>query len=516
METRTSKTIINSFLGLCNKMINIFSPFLIRTAIIYSLSIEYVGLNSLFSSILQILNLAELGISSAVVYCMYKPMAEQDVDLINAILNYMKKIYYIIGVIVASIGLILIPVVPHLINGSIPNDLNVIILYLIYLLNTVLSYFFYAYRATLFNADQKAGVLSYINTYIILIQSIVQIIILIFLKNYYLYLCVLPIFTIINNFWIKIATDKQYPYINKNSKLSLKDKENIKVRVKGLFLTRICTATRNAFDSIFISAFIGLRCVAIYGNYYYIITAIITLLSVITTAMTASVGNSMVIESVKKNYLDMRKFNFMYNWIVGFCTASLLVLYQPFMTIWVGKSNLFHNEMVILMCVYFYFLNIGSIRAVYHDAAGLWWEARYRAIFESVLNLILNFILTYHYGVFGTVLGTLISLFVVNYCYGTLIVFKYYFRGIGAKEYFKDNLIYGLVTLFICLVLYIINTFISINGIAGLTLRGILCLIVFNLLYFTFFHNHKLYKESKLLIQSIVKQMYLKDTKYNK
>lgn len=495
--SRTKNTLINTFFGFFNKIINIFSPFVIRTVIIYSLGIEYVGLNGLFSSILQILNLAELGISSAVVFCMYKPMAERDDDLLCAILNYMRKIYFVIGIIVAIIGIILIPFLKFFINGNVPDNLNIVVLYIIYLINTVISYFFFAYKTTLLNADQKAGIISNINTGVIFIQSVIQIFILLIMKNYYLYLLVMPIFTFINNLWIAFITNKCYPNIVSKGKLPLRTKENIKRRVKGLFVTKICTTTRNAFDSVFISSFIGLTTVGIYGNYYYIMSAVITLISVITSSMTASVGNSLVKESVEKNYKDMRKFNFLFNWIVGFCTSCLLILYQPFMTMWMGKDNLFSFNMVVLFCVYFYFLNIGSIRAVYHDAAGLWWEARYRAIVEAVLNLVLNFILTYYFGVFGTVLGTSISLILVNYIYGTQIVFRHYFKNISAKEYFIDNILYGIATLIICLVLLIINSHIHIVGIFGLLIRGLLCIAIFNTLYVMFFYKFDIYKECK-------------------
>lgn len=502
--SRSKNTIVNTIYGFINKTINIFLPFIIRTAIIYTLGIEYAGLNSLFTSILQVLNLAELGISTAVVYCMYKPMAECDEQMICAIIKYMRKIYYIIGVVVLVIGIAIVPFLPVLIKGNIPNGLNLQILYFIYLINTVISYFFFSYKTTLFNAGQKVGIISNINTVLILIQSIIQIVVLILLKNYYLYLLMMPIFTFINNIWIYYVSKKMYPTITCKGNLSTDVKKDIKTRVKGLFVTRVCTITRNAFDSIFISSFIGLSTVAIYGNYYYIMSAVIGIISVITTSMTASVGNSIVTESIEKNYNDLRKFNFIFNWLVGFCTACLLVLYQPFMTIWMGKENLFSFQMVVIFCVYFYFLNIGSIRAVYHDAAGLWWEARYRAIFEAVLNLVLNFILTYKFGVIGTVVGTLISLIIVNYIYGTQIVFKYYFKKISSKQYFLDNLLYGLATLLICIILYFINKHICINGVIGILIRGIICCGFFNIIYYLLFSNSKLFKDSMNLIKRIV------------
>ncbi|MCC8107091.1 MAG: polysaccharide biosynthesis C-terminal domain-containing protein [Clostridiales bacterium] len=506
MESRSTRTLKNSAAGFLNKMINILMPFLTRTAIIYILGMEYAGLNSLFSSVLQVLNLAELGISSAVVYCMYKPMADNDTSTLCALLRYMRKLYFIIGAVVIAIGVAIIPIVPYFISGAVPDALNISLLYGIYLINTGIGYFFYAYKSTLLNAGQKVGIISNINSGIILLQSIAQILVLYLLKNYYLYLAMMPIFTVFNNIWISYAVKKTYPDIVCRGELEGKIKSDISIHVKGLFVTKVCTTTRNAFDSIFISSFIGLTTVAIYGNYYYIMSAITAILSVITTAMTASVGNSIVTESVEKNYNDLRKFNFLFNWVVGYFTCCLLTMYQPFMSLWMGESALFPYEMVILLCVYFYFLNLGSIRAVYHDAAGLWWEARYRAIFEAILNLALNLLLTRTLGVFGTVLGTLISLVIINYGYGTQIVFKYYFKGISSKEYFIDNGKYNLVTVVACLATVAILNFIHTSSLVELFVALVVSSIVFNGIYFLFFFKTGLFANCKLIVVQCIKR----------
>ena len=503
-RNRTTNTVRNTISGVFNKIVSILMPFLTRTVIIYVLGMEYAGLNGLFSSILQVLNLAELGISTAVVWGMYKPMATQDTDLLCALLKYIRRLYYIIGGIIAVVGIALIPFLPYLISGDVPSDLNITVMYGIYLLYTVIGYFFYSYKSTLLNAGQNVGIISNINSGIISLQSVAQILVVVIFKSYYGYLILMPIFTLINNVWISYAVKKLYPDITCRNELSVETKKDISAHIKGLFVTRICNTTRNALDSIFISAFLGLTTVAIYGNYYYIMYAVTGVLNAITTAMTASVGNSLVTENVEKNYHDMRKFNFLFNWIVGFCTCCLLTMYQPFMQVWVGEEGLFPFNMVFIFCLYFYFLNIGSIRAVYHDAAGLWWEARYRAILEAVANLILNFVLTSTLGAFGTVLGTLISLVFINYMYGAQIVFKYYFKGISVKEYFKDNGKYGLVTLVACfIVFFIINRFDN-TGWIGVIIGLITSLLIFNIIYFLFFCRTKLFKESLSTMRSII------------
>ena len=503
-DNRTTKTIKNTIAGVINKIINVLMPFIVRTVIIYALGLEYAGLNGLFSSILQVLNLAELGINTAVIYCMYKPMATDDTELLCALLKYIRKLYYIIGCVVAGIGLVLIPFLPYLISGSVPDDLNIATMYCIYLIYTSIGYFFYFYKATLLHAGQKVGVISNVNTAIIFIQSLAQILVVVIFKSYYAYLILMPVFTLVNNFWISHAVKKLYPDITCRNDLPASVKKDVVVHVKGLFVTRICNTTRNAFDSIFISAFLGLTTVAIYGNYYYIMFAVTGMLNAVTTAMTASVGNSLVTESVDKNYRDMRRFNFLFNWIVGFCACCLLTMYQPFMKLWIGEDGLFPFSMVVIFCLYFYFLNIGSIRAVYHDAAGLWWEARFRAFFEAVMNLVLNFILTRTLGAFGTVLGTMISLIIVNYMYGAQIVFKYYFKGKPIREYFLDNGKYGLVTLICCFVTYNVSNRIADDGIVGVLVALISSIIIFNGIYLLVFCRTRLFKENISTVKRIL------------
>lgn len=500
---RTESAIKNTIFGVFNKFITILLLFITRTVIIYFIGIEYAGLNSLFSSILQVLNLAELGISSAVVFCMYKPMAENDTETLCSLLYFIKRIYYIIGCIVLIVGITIIPFLSILVKGEIPNGLNMGILYIIYLINTVVGYFFFAYKSTLLYAGQKVGFLSNINSIILLIQNILQIVGLIVTKNYYMYLILMPIFTVLNNILVAVIVKKEYPDIVCKGKLKSENKKIIIMKIKGLFISKICVTSRNAFDSIFISSYIGLTTLAIYGNYMYIMYAILGILGVITTAITAGVGNSIVTESVHKNYNDLRKFNFIFNWISGFCTCCIFTMIQPFMILWMGNNSLFPLSMVILICTYFYFLNIGSIRAVYHDAAGLWWEARFRAVFEAVLNLILNFMLTKSFGVFGTILGTLISLILVNYCYGTQIVFKYYFKGINPKQYFLDNFLYGITTLVGCIVTYYIINLFHVGNVVKLIMALGASIFVFNTIYFICFFKTSIFKESLYIFKRI-------------
>ena len=494
----------NIIFGLINKIIVLIFPFIIRTFIIKTLGSDYLGLNSLFTSILQVLNLAELGFSSAIVYSMYKPIAEKNTKTICALMNLYKKIYRIIGIIIIVLGMLLLPFLKIFINGTYPSNTNIYVLYLIYLFNTGITYFLFAYKSALLTAHQRNDITSNVQTITYMLQYIVQIIILIKLKDYYLFVIVQIFITIINNIAIAIIANKKYPLYQCNGEVELKIKNEIKKRVTGLIINKICHTTRNSLDSIFISAFLGLKMVSIYSNYYSIMNAVVGIMLIINTSIIAGIGNSIVTETIEKNYNDMNKFNYIYMWIAGWCTICLACLFQPFMKLWMGEEYMFPYQIVILFCIYFYSLKMGDIRCAYSDAKGLWYENKYRAIVESIANIILNAILGKIFGVYGIIIGTLISLLIINFGYGTQILFKNYFVNQKISDYFKRHGIYAIVTFIICLITFYLCSIIKLNGIIELIVKFIICVIIPNILYFIIYHKTKIFKESLNLIKKIL------------
>lgn len=504
--SRTKNATRNIIAGLGNKLVHLGFPFIIRAIIIQTLGSEYLGLSSLFTSILQVLNLAELGFSNAVIYNMYKPVAEKDTKTICALLNLYKKIYRIIGFVVLIVGLALMPFLPNLIKGNVPADTNLYLLYLIYLLNTASTYFLFAYKSALVNAHQRNDIVSNAHTATSLIQFIAQIIVLLVFKNYYLYIIVQCVTSILNNIAVALIAKKKYPEYICKGEVSKEQKKDIRKKVTGLMIQRICSTTRNSLDSIFISAMIGLTAVAMYSNYYTIMSGVLGIMSILTSSITSSVGNSITTESEEKNYRDMNKFNFIYMWLSGWLTVCLFCLYQPFMQLWMGAENMFPMSVVILFCLYFYSLKMGDIRAMYSDAKGLWYENRFRAIAESVANIILNLILGYFFGVHGIILGTLISLLIINFGYGSQILFKHYFTHQKMSEYFLRHGFYALLTANVCAIAYLVCLMVKTGGVIELILKGAICLILPNLLYFIIYHRTNSFKDATKFVKRILKR----------
>lgn len=473
----------NIISGFINKIVMIFCPFIVRTIIIWKLGIEYVGLNSLFTSILQVLSLAELGFGSAIVYSMYEPIAKNDKLLICALLNVYKKVYNIIGMIILGLGVFILPLLPKIIAKGCPNDINIYILFIIFLSNTLLSYFMYAYKQSLLMAHQRIDIESNIMTISNFIMYICQIIILVFIKNYYIYILFLPIFTVVINLSRSRKVSELYPEYICRGDISDDLKADMKKRVIGLTLTRVCHVCRNSFDSIVISLFLGLTVLGRYQNYYYVMNTIIGFLTIITTSVVAGVGNSMVVKTIEENYDEFKIFQFYYNWISTWCAVCLLCLFQPFMKIWVGTENMMSFLLVILMFFYFYVLKVGDIVAVYKEAAGIYWEDRKRPIVESVANLILNIVLVKVLGIYGVVLSTIITIAFINIPWSAIILFQVYFKK-NIYLYFKSLMSNLLKLIFVSIITFLICDLIRINGWLEIILKLLICIIIPNIIMF--------------------------------
>ena len=308
---RTKNASRNIIFGVTFKVYQIILPFIMRTALIYFMGMKYLGLTSLFSSILQMLNLAELGVGSAMVYSMYKPIAEDDTDTICALMALYKKYYRIIGIVISVVGTAILPFIPHLVKmETVPTEINVYILYLMYLANTVISYQLFAYKVCILNAHQRTDIISKISIIVTTVQYAAQILVLAFVKNYYLYTIVILITQIILNIVTAIAATKKYPMYSPKGKLDESIIKAINQRVKDLFTSKLGAAIVNSADTIVISAFLGLVWLAKYQNYFFILTSVINIVGVVFASCTAGIGNSLIVEKEEKNYRDFETFTF--------------------------------------------------------------------------------------------------------------------------------------------------------------------------------------------------------------
>lgn len=501
-ESRTKKSIRNIIWAIINKLAIIIMPFIVRTVLIYKLGAEYTGLSGLFTSVLTMLSLAELGFSNAMVYCMYEPIHNNDDATICALLNFYKKIYRYIGLIVLTFGIILVPFLHKLISGNVPTNVNIYILYGIYLSNTVLSYFLFAYKSSLLTAYQRNDKISIIGLICNTALYGAQIIILILTKNFYLYALILPISTLLMNFAYEKVSNTLFPNISCKGEVGKELKIKIKKRVIGIMLYKFSSTTRTSFDSVIISAFLGLVILTQYQNYFMLISSVLGVLSVVSNAVTASIGDSIVSKNAADNYLDFRKYLFVYMWVSSVCVTCIMGLIQPFMEMWVGKTLVLDLRMAILFCIYFYVQTMGDIVFVYRSAAGLWWEDRIRPVVESIANIVLNFLMVKVWGLYGVILATIITLVAINFIWGAHILFKYYFKR-NMNEYLKIQIRHALYTILSCLLSLILCNMFG-QGIFNFILKGIVCIVIPNILFIIIYRKNNLFKEAKLFITHLV------------
>lgn len=502
---RTKNATRNMLFGSILKIYQIAVPFLMRTAMIYLLGIEYLGLNSLFTSILQVLNLAELGVGSAMIFSMYKPIAENDQIIICALMKLYRNYYRIIGLIILLVGCMLIPFLPYLIKSDVPVNINIYILYLMNLFATVLTYWLFAYKNSILQAHQRNDIGSKITIITDTIKYVLQITVLVVFHNYYYFVIVILFTQVITNIITAYIANKLYPQYKPMGSLDKDERKKINRRIRDLFTSKIGTVVVNSSDTIVISAFLGLTMLAIYQNYFYIITAVLGLVSIIFASCTAGIGNSLVVESERKNYNDLKKLTFIIAWLAGWCTVCLLCLFQPFMKIWVGKDLMLSFPVVICLCIYFFMYEINQLLNLYKDAAGMWHEDRFRPLVTALTNLVLNLILVNFIGIYGVVLSTVISMLFVGMPWLLYNLFTVVFK-IHAKRYILRLLQYVAIIGLTCAITYFIIYFLPKSGNIAFIMKAIVCCVVPNVLFYFIFKLFPEYKDVKNMILGMVKR----------
>ena len=501
---RTKNATRNIIFGLLLKVYQIVVPFFMRTAMVYYMGVQYLGLNSLFTSILHVLNLAELGVGNALIYSMYESLANNDDEKTCALMQLYKIYYRIIGLVILGLGMCLLPFVPNLIKGTVPADINIYVLYLLNLLATVVSYWLFAYKCCVIWAHQRNDVYSKVGFFTDTVKYVVQLLSLIVFKNYYFYVMIFLFSQMLANVLNAIMADRMYPQFKAKGKLAKEEVQKINQRIRDLFTAKIGTVVLNPADTIVISAFLGLEILAIYQNYFYILTSVIAFIRIIFNSCTAGIGNSLIVETKEKNIKDFKMFTFLIAWIAVFCSSCFLCLYQPFMKLWMGEDLMVEFAIVICLCVYFFVFLFNLLFETYKDASGIWREDRFRPLVTAVVNLCLNIILVQFVGLYGVVLSTVLSMAFI----GMPWILQNLFTTIFEKQYLKEQVknlgSYVVVTIVGCGVTYFICTFVPFTDYIELVTKAIVCCIVPNIIFLLCFYKREEFKWSMNLVNRMV------------
>jgi len=461
---------------------------------------------SLFSSVLHTLNLAEMGVGVAMVYGMYKPIAEDDTPRICALLGLYRKYYRIIGAVIAISGVLLTPLLPKLISGEVPSKLDLYVLYYLNLVSTVMTYWLFAYQKSLLQAHQRTDILSIISVLTNLFQYAVQFWVLYLTRNYYLYVIVLVISTMLNNTVTAIVVRKKYPYYKVQGILPKNEIRKINQNIRDIVTGKISYVILKSADSIVISAYMGLTVLAVYQNYYFILTSVASVFEMILSSITAGLGNSIVTETEEKNYKDLEKFSFLFLWLAGVCSCCLLGMYQPFMKLWVGEDLMLDVGAVACFSLYFYSLVLNRIVNIYKDAAGIWRQDRFRPLTAAIVNLTLNLLWVRSWGVYGILLSTIVAILVVEIPWLLINLFKHLFAAARLKRFIgrlATNV--GLTALAGILVMGLCKC-IHGNDVIVFLRCALISAVVPNVVFFIFYRKDQTFSESAKFLKRVLKR----------
>lgn len=443
ISSRSRNVGINTAAGFFAQILILLLSFTGRTIFLRYLSVDYLGINGLYSNVLSVLSLAELGIGNVMAFSLYKPVAAGEEDIIVALLRYFKKLYTYVALGVTVIGLLLIPFLQYVIQSEL-DQRDLVIYYLLFLLNSVASYFV-AHKTACITAYQDLYVLKNINVISLIIAYVVQIIMLIIFHNYYIYVSVSVLSTLLNNYLISRAANKRYPYINRKDIVATIPQNFIWQNVKATFLYKIGTTIVNNTDNILISAMIGTAWVGYYSNYYMVVAAIQAYLGIVITSLLPSIGN-LNAEADKGKSKDMFFVTLLFfHWCAAFGSISIFLLFGDLIPIWLGTKYVLKPLVVFAISLNFYITNCVNPIWMFRETMGLFTKVKYLMLATAILNLVLSVALGEVLGLAGILLATAIARILTHIWYEPKILFREKLGG-GLRRYWETQFRYLLLT----------------------------------------------------------------------
>lgn len=488
---RTKNSIKNISISIFSQIIMIILGFLTRKIFLDNLGAEYLGVNGLLTSVISMLGLAESGIGISIIYNLYKPLAENDEEKVIALVQLYKKLYGILAIIILGLSLALYPFIDKLItDGESIKYLGVV--YFIFVIKNIISYL-NAHKWSLINADQKAYVIAKYNLIFQVVTTLAKIGVLLYTKNYILYLLIETLIFIVQNLYNGKVVEKHYPYIKTKKKYSVDNhvKSNIITNVKALFLHSIGSYCVFGTDNILISAFINVKTVGLYSNYSLITTQVNTLVAPIISGLESSIGNLIATESEEKSY-EIFKVTYLINfWVYSLSVIILWNIIEPFICWWIGPQYLIDKLTLIVILINLYINGLRSSIGTFKTKAGLFTQDKYMPLIEAIINLGVSIILVRYLGLAGIFIGTTISTLSIVFWNVPRIAYKYVFKR-SVWEYFilyggyvVLTLVTGWATTSLC------NSLISGYSFISLIFRGIICVIIPNIVYILIFWKNK-------------------------
>jgi O-antigen/teichoic acid export membrane protein len=421
-----------------------------------------------------------------------------------------RKAYFYIGLVVLVIGMALIPFLPYLMKDT-TDLINIRIVYGIYIIKNVASYWLFAYKRSLFEADQKSYITSIISYGVICLWKLLQIGMLFLLRktpdlSFYVYCAGDMLCSMISNLVIATMADKTYPFIKEKDiqPLPAEEKKDLFKNVYGVALYKLSSTINGSADSIIISGFLGTALLGLYSNYLLIAGAIIAIVNTLFISITSSVGNLNALGTDERKAFVFDALHLTAFWINGFCFICLWNLLNPFLSaLWIGSEYELEDLVVFAMCANYLVDGLMESPIRFRNACGLYWQSRYRAVATVIINVVLSIlaVTVFDWGIPGVLLATIISRLIVTLWVDTYLVHKYVLHRSPTRYFFKYFCSLGLVIATGAL-LKAICYMMPESSVGFFFLRMLLCIIVPNLLWWLIFRNTD---EFKFLLASGMK-----------
>lgn len=488
-RSRSEYSIINILTGFGGYFLNTIMGYICRMVFVRCLSAEYLGVNGLFTNILSMLSLAELGIGGAIGFALYKPLAEDDRDKIATLMRFYGKAYRIIGCVVAVVGLLMMPFLNIIITEQPDIQENLYVIYLLYLFNTASTYFF-SYRSALLTAAQRNYIVLGINYAVTIMQSIIQIPVLLMTHNYMAYLIVQTIGVFVNNVIVSWWAKKDYPYISKRNvkPLSHDEKRGLFINIKALTINKLSTILVNNTDNIVLTYFSGLVAVGVVSNYVILTNTLSSLTSQLFNSLTASVGNLNAIENDEKKYSFFQILNLSNFWIFGWGAIGIAFVSGDIVRLCFGEEYVLGISIPLVLAINFYIVGMQNAVYAYKNTMGLFRYGQYLLLLTAAINLVLDIVLGNTMGILGIYLATAIARIATNAWYEPYAVFRYGLK-VSPFRYLRKYFEYIGVLVVTGGICYYLCSLCQFQVVINVIIKFIICSILPNCIFFACYHK---------------------------
>lgn len=491
MEGRTGNSLRNLKYGLLNTLMTSLLPFITRTVFIRILGQNYLGIDSVFLNVINLLEIVNIGVGSAITYSVYKPIAQGDTERCRTLFRLYRTCYYVMGAVILAVGICLTPLLDSILKNKPDIPESIYVIYLVILLGVASGYFF-ADKQCILNAHQQGYIISKTRMAVICVINVAEIVLLLLTKQYLVYLAVQTCQNLAINIIVHIKAKRKYPQFfgGRVNPLEKSDKQTIVKNTVALIFNRAGSLIINCTDSLIISSNVGVGSSGLYSNYLVLKNMVNTFTSLFTGSLTASVGNLNASDEDKTRLRQVFNQTYFINFMIhAFCSVCLFCLMEPFILLWVGREYCMGIPIAAIVTANFYFLGVQKTAEQFKSACGLYWQDRYRVFIEALMNLLISLILVKPLGVLGVLLGTLISNLCVTFWVEPLIVFKH---GLNRPvlPFLLKNVVYAVLAVAVTWTVWTVDmlVFPTYGGIGQFILRagltavlaaGVLCVLFF-------------------------------------